>query len=82
MVGGDYTARNIAVLKPDGRLVNIAFLNGSKVSLDLMPMMLKRLTLTGFIVMGGNVNCQSTSLCFALPLPFAFLFVIPAGDLL
>ncbi len=47
MVGGDYTARNIACLKPDGRLVNIAFLNGSKVSADLMPVMMKRLTLTG-----------------------------------
>ena len=47
MVGGDYTARNIAVLKPDGRLVNIAFLNGSKINVDMMPVMLKRLTLTG-----------------------------------
>jgi NADPH2:quinone reductase len=47
MVGGDYTARNIACLKPDGRLVNIAFLGGSKVTVDLMPVMLKRLTLTG-----------------------------------
>lgn len=47
MVGGDYTARNIRCLKTDGRLVNIAFLNGSKVEADLMPVMLKRLTLTG-----------------------------------
>lgn len=47
MVGGDYTARNIASLKSGGRLVNIAFLKGSKVELDLMPVMLKRLTLTG-----------------------------------
>ncbi len=47
MVGGEYTAKNIAVLKADGRLVNIAFLNGSKVNVDLMPVMLKRLTLTG-----------------------------------
>jgi NADPH2:quinone reductase len=47
MVGGDYVARNLQALAPDGRLVNIAFLNGSKVELDLMPVMLKRLTLTG-----------------------------------
>jgi putative PIG3 family NAD(P)H quinone oxidoreductase len=47
MVGGDYTARNLACLKPDGRLVNIAFLNGSKVTVDLIPVMLKRLILTG-----------------------------------
>ncbi len=47
MVGGDYTARNLKVLKPDGRLVNIAFLSGSKVDIDMMPVMVKRLTLTG-----------------------------------
>ncbi|TAK98117.1 MAG: NAD(P)H-quinone oxidoreductase [Rhodospirillaceae bacterium] len=47
MVGGDYIARNIACLKPDGRLVSIAFLQGSKVTVDLMPVMLKRLHLTG-----------------------------------
>jgi len=47
MVGGGYTARNLRCLKPDGRLVNIAFLEGSKSDLDLMPIMLKRLTLTG-----------------------------------
>ena len=47
MVGGDYVARNINALAPDGRLVNIAFLKGSKVELDLMGVMLKRLTLTG-----------------------------------
>ncbi|TVR99435.1 MAG: NAD(P)H-quinone oxidoreductase [Rhodospirillales bacterium] len=47
IVGGDYVARNIACLARDGRLVNIAFRQGSKVELDLMPIMLRRLTLTG-----------------------------------
>ncbi len=47
MVGGDYLARNIRCLNADGRLVNIAFLQGSKAEVDFMPMMLKRLTLTG-----------------------------------
>jgi putative PIG3 family NAD(P)H quinone oxidoreductase len=47
MVGGDYVQRNISTAAKDGRIVNIAFLNGSKVELDLMPLMLKRLTLTG-----------------------------------
>lgn len=47
MVGGDYVQRNIAVAAKDGRIVNIAFLQGSRVALDLMPLMLKRLTLTG-----------------------------------
>lgn len=47
MVGGDYVARNLKCLKPDGRLVFIAFLKGSKVDIDFMALMLKRLTITG-----------------------------------
>lgn len=47
MVGGDYIQRNFSAAAKEGRIVNIAFLNGSKVNVDLMPLMLKRLTLTG-----------------------------------
>jgi putative PIG3 family NAD(P)H quinone oxidoreductase len=47
MVGGDYVARELQALAEDGRLVLIAFLGGSKASLDLMPLMLRRLTITG-----------------------------------
>jgi putative PIG3 family NAD(P)H quinone oxidoreductase len=47
MVGGGYVARNLQVLATDGRLVQIAFLTGSKVELNLLPLMLKRQTLTG-----------------------------------
>ena len=47
MVGGDYIARNVAALRTGGRLVYIAFLGGSKVELDFLPMMLKRATITG-----------------------------------
>lgn len=48
MVGGDYIARNIACLALDGRLVQIAFLQGSKArDFDFLPIMTKRLTLTG-----------------------------------
>jgi len=47
MVGGEYIARNIRCLAPDGRLVNIGFQAGSKAEIDFMPVMLKRLTLTG-----------------------------------
>ncbi len=47
IVGGDYVQRNIASLARDGRLVNIAFNKGSRVEIDLMPVMLRRLTLTG-----------------------------------
>jgi NADPH:quinone reductase len=47
MVGGEYVQRNIQCAAEDGRIVQIAFLQGSGVSLNLMPVMLKRLTLTG-----------------------------------
>lgn len=47
MVGGDYIARNIQAAAQDGRIVSIAFLNGSTAEINFMPMMLKRLTLTG-----------------------------------
>jgi NADPH:quinone reductase len=47
MVGGDYMARNLEVLAVEGRLVQIAFLKSSKVELDLMQVMRRRLTITG-----------------------------------
>jgi NADPH2:quinone reductase len=47
MVGGGYVARNLQILATDGRLVQIAFLTGSKVEVNLLPLMLKRQTLTG-----------------------------------
>ena len=48
MVGAPYFERNIASLKRGGRLVMIAFMQGSTVAnLDLLPIMVKRLTVTG-----------------------------------
>lgn len=47
MVGGDYVARNLKACAADGRIVQIAFLGGSKVTLDLMALMRNRITLTG-----------------------------------
>lgn len=47
MVGGDYIGKNIRALAEDGRLVNIGYQSGSEVSVDMMRVMLKRLTLTG-----------------------------------
>lgn len=47
MVGGDYVQRNIAALADDGRLVQIAFLQGPKVTVNLAPVMMRRLTITG-----------------------------------
>jgi len=47
MVGGDYIDRNIKAAATEGRIVSIAFLNGSSAEVDFMPVMLKRLVLTG-----------------------------------
>lgn len=47
MVGGDYVERNLKVAAMHGRIVQIAFQQGSRVTADLMPIMLKRLTFTG-----------------------------------
>ncbi|MFT4962252.1 MAG: NADPH2:quinone reductase [Paracoccaceae bacterium] len=47
MVGGDYIPRNIKALANDGRLVQIAFLQGPKVELNFAQIMMRRLTITG-----------------------------------
>ncbi|MDP6705812.1 MAG: NAD(P)H-quinone oxidoreductase [Alphaproteobacteria bacterium] len=48
MVGGDYIPRNVKCLAVEGRLVQIAFLSTPKVeAMNFMPLMLKRLTITG-----------------------------------
>lgn len=47
IIGGDYVARNIKAARHDARIVQIAFNAGSKIEIDLMPVMLKRLTYTG-----------------------------------
>ncbi|MCX5496570.1 NAD(P)H-quinone oxidoreductase [Kaistia dalseonensis] len=47
MVGGDYIERNYEAAAPDGRIVQIAFLNGSSAEVDFRRLMMKRLTHTG-----------------------------------
>lgn len=47
MVGGPYVQKNLDLLKDHGRCVMIAFLKGPHAELNLMRLMLKRLTLTG-----------------------------------
>ena len=47
IIGGAYVARNIKAARADARIIQIAFNLGSKMVIDLMPVMLKRLTLTG-----------------------------------
>jgi putative PIG3 family NAD(P)H quinone oxidoreductase len=47
MVGGSYLPRNVKALKDEGRLVQIAFLQGAKVELNFAEVMMRRLTITG-----------------------------------
>ncbi|MFQ5564752.1 MAG: NAD(P)H-quinone oxidoreductase [Paracoccaceae bacterium] len=47
IMGGDYLARNFKAAAMDCRIVQLAFRQGSEVTVNLMPVMLKRLTLTG-----------------------------------
>ena len=59
MVGGDYVARNLRALADDGRLVQIAFLDGAQVELNLAPLMTRRLTLTGSTLRPQSVAAKA-----------------------
>ena len=56
MVGGDYVARNLEALAPEGRLVQIAVQKGAKAELFLPTIMMKRLTLTGSVLRPRTVE--------------------------
>ena len=61
MVGGDYFMRNIDVLAIQGRLVQIAVLNGPKVQdFNILPMMMKRLVLTGSTLRPRSVEQKAS----------------------
>ncbi len=47
MVGGDYVSRNLKLAARDGRIVSLSFLKGSRVEIDMMVVLLKRLIITG-----------------------------------
>jgi NADPH2:quinone reductase len=47
IIGGDYLPRNLECLRMNGRLVQIGLIAGSKATLDLRPVLQRRLTITG-----------------------------------
>lgn len=59
MVGGDYIPRNVKALADDGRLVQIAFLQGPKIELNFTQMMTRRLTLTGSTLRPQSVAAKA-----------------------
>jgi NADPH2:quinone reductase len=61
MVGGPYMQKNLRILATEGRLVHIAFLEGSRdPNLDLLPMMLKCITITGSTLRPRSVAEKAT----------------------
>ncbi len=60
MVGGPYFAKNLGILNADGRLVYINAMLGREVELDIMKMMLKRLTITGSTLRAREVAFKAS----------------------
>jgi NADPH:quinone reductase len=60
MVGGAYVQKNLAILAVEGRLVQIAFLQGNKVeAFDFLPVMVKRLTITGSTLRPRSISLKA-----------------------
>jgi NADPH:quinone reductase len=60
MVGGDYVPRELASLAEDGRLSLIAFLGGTKTSLEMSDILRRRLTITGSALRPRTVEFKAT----------------------
>ena len=60
MVGGDYVQRNMAAAAMWGRIVNIAYQKGGTIEVNFMPLMIKRLTLTGTTLRNRTVAQKAT----------------------
>jgi len=59
MIGGDYFPRNLKCMADDARLVQIAVQNGPKTEINLVPVMLKRLTITGSTLRARDDNFKA-----------------------
>ena len=60
MVGGSYIQKNYAAAARDGRIVQIAFQGGSKIEVDFVPLMMKRLTHTGSTLRPRSVEDKAS----------------------
>ncbi|MDP2732157.1 MAG: NAD(P)H-quinone oxidoreductase, partial [Hoeflea sp.] len=59
MVGGDYINRNYQAAAVDGRIVQIAFLNGRRAEADFSLLMMKRLTHTGSTLRARDIGFKA-----------------------
>jgi len=55
-IGGSYISKNMKLLARNGRLVQLAFMQGSKVELDCLPILTKNLTFTGSMLRPRSVE--------------------------
>ncbi len=60
IIGGSYLARNIEAAAVEGRIVLIATMGGTRAELKLVPIMQKRLTLTGSTLRSRSVAQKAT----------------------
>jgi len=65
MVGGDYVPRELSCLSDDGRLSLIAFLGGTKATIDMTDILRRRLTITGSTLRALSVEVKG-KIAFAL----------------
>jgi len=56
MVGGDYLARNVDLLPLDGRLVQIGTLGGPRAQINMVPVLQRRLTITGSTLRARSID--------------------------
>lgn len=59
MIGGSYFPRNLKCMGVDARLVQIALQNGVKTEINLLPIMLKRLAITGSTLRARSINFKA-----------------------
>lgn len=59
MVGGDYAPRNLRLLRPEGRMVFINAMKGSRAELDIQRVMSRRLTVTGSTLRSREIEFKT-----------------------
>ncbi|MEI9747716.1 NAD(P)H-quinone oxidoreductase [Moellerella wisconsensis] len=59
LIGGDYIAKNYAVAAKFGRIIQIGMMKGNPQNLNMMPLMVKRLTHTGSTMRSRNIQEKS-----------------------
>ena len=59
MVGGDYTNKNLKLLQPKGRLVNINAMKSAEVTIDLWQVISKNISLTGSLLKPQPIDVKA-----------------------